>query len=1353
MGAMMVPVRYAVTGAGTMAGLLAAPILAVPALIIAVAFFPTNILLSFWWALVTCNFGWRVRILIIPFVWVPAVGLFACELLVLPMVFLSLGTVQGIIQPPLREGVYFLGIEALRIGTGMVRSTWRNHMELASYLARKRHGAHCDLPHVGHVPVVAITMFLGAAANALVACPILLLKLLLAPLFALQRLGVLVGGAALAAAAAGLAYGAKSGPPADVLAAKLMVPAACVLAPFLIICGGYGIISPLRSLHLYERWQVAMRLNVSFLLGFDQETTNWLFVPRLLRLPQGCCQLPRRPHTHPQPVATNIAESFYRGREDARDLPGSPAPLGDARAAWDLLDAVLWAYLDEATIEGMLPVELVHRFPLDGPNPFNPVARAVASLAVADAALRAASGGFFPGCPGSPMLQMPDSPQGRRPWIILCRTEGGVDRLRSVYPELRHHKQGMAQTVFRAAERAAGAVRRAEVATHAELVWLRWWLCGWHHNAGWYHENEPAMLVRLQAAGWEPIPEHRQAALRGAGRLLLTEVEYSRALPARGAWWSGPAAKTARRQRDEALQLQSAKMAPLRGVPAVVGDLSRDAPRVLLAAAPFPVAPPSGTLASPASSAATPSGRRRRLSPVRPDEPRVLTQHAAEWAQDQRGVFKFMYSYQPSNPSRACSAKLLIDAAEFMREARRMFNGAKHEIMISSWKFSPWFGMKRADDKVPDWRALKRLEHSRGADTQDKEHRVEIMQGETLRQLLMRKAREGVCVYVLLFQSHRRIMGAHFSDEAAADLWAASEELSREGAKGSIQVLRHPPPTAAASAGLADPLSADNGAAPRFAFSHHQKFCCVDRNEAIVGGLDFCIGRFDTPEHLLSDPCRKLWPGQDFYNPACGVAPVFGADLWLGHQWHDSRRELRLPWHDTTILVDGECANDVCNVFVSRWNHHMEEDGCSDPVSAIMPASWEPLAPTGSSQQRAQVLLSLAPWCGSAHVEMSVYGAHVAAISSAKYHIYLEQQYVASSCTSDPPENHPSNLVFAALITRLREALQLGEERDPLRVVLTLTLPEESDDTAQGIIKWLLHSVSRGPLSLMEQLRRDGFKQAEIARRLSVVWCRSHAILPPWPDGRDPPLGPEPHPVPVLPTDGPYSWRERDNALRSGHYIAVHGMVFVHSKLLIVDDKIMICGSANLNDRSLLGRRDSELCIMCSDDDQVEIEMAGRKVLTGRLPHESRVRLMEEHSGVLWNSDAREYRHGQRRSQFADPLSPETIRFWDSQADSNAIIYKRVFPGGPPSDQVRVVSQFIAHPWRKVNDQVAFPPEELQSLQELGVDMPPTATVREALSRVHGHLYRHPVGFLDDDDLTPPFIEAVSRVNGFDIVQ
>ncbi|KAL4917434.1 hypothetical protein BDW62DRAFT_201866 [Aspergillus aurantiobrunneus] len=41
--------------------------------------------------------------------------------------------------------------------------------------------------------------------------------------------------------------------------------------------------------------------------------------------------------------------------------------------------------------------------------------------------------------------------------------------------------------------------------------------------------------------------------------------------------------------------------------------------------------------------------------------------------------------------------------------------------------------------------------------------------------------------------------------------------------------------------------------------------------------------------------------------------------------------------------------------------------------------------------------------------------------------------------------------------------------------------------------------------------------------------------------------------------------------------------LYVHSKLLITDDRVVVCGSVNLNDRSFKGSRDSELAVVFED--------------------------------------------------------------------------------------------------------------------------------------------------------------------------
>lgn len=49
-------------------------------------------------------------------------------------------------------------------------------------------------------------------------------------------------------------------------------------------------------------------------------------------------------------------------------------------------------------------------------------------------------------------------------------------------------------------------------------------------------------------------------------------------------------------------------------------------------------------------------------------------------------------------------------------------------------------------------------------------------------------------------------------------------------------------------------------------------------------------------------------------------------------------------------------------------------------------------------------------------------------------------------------------------------------------------------------------------------------------------------------------------------------------------------IIYIHSKLLIVDDRIALIGSANINDRSLLGSRDTELAVIIEDDQRIEVK-------------------------------------------------------------------------------------------------------------------------------------------------------------------
>ena len=70
-------------------------------------------------------------------------------------------------------------------------------------------------------------------------------------------------------------------------------------------------------------------------------------------------------------------------------------------------------------------------------------------------------------------------------------------------------------------------------------------------------------------------------------------------------------------------------------------------------------------------------------------------------------------------------------------------------------------------------------------------------------------------------------------------------------------------------------------------------------------------------------------------------------------------------------------------------------------------------------------------------------------------------------------------------------------------------------------------------------------------------------------------------------------------------------IIYIHSKLMIIDDRMAICGSANINDRSLLGQRDSEFCLVINDIEEETARFNGQQVKVGKFCSSWRKRLFE----------------------------------------------------------------------------------------------------------------------------------------------
>lgn len=90
----------------------------------------------------------------------------------------------------------------------------------------------------------------------------------------------------------------------------------------------------------------------------------------------------------------------------------------------------------------------------------------------------------------------------------------------------------------------------------------------------------------------------------------------------------------------------------------------------------------------------------------------------------------------------------------------------------------------------------------------------------------------------------------------------------------------------------------------------------------------------------------------------------------------------------------------------------------------------------------------------------------------------------------------------------------------------------------------------------------------------------------------------------------------------------------------------MIIGSANINDRSMLGDRDSEIALFVQDKSDVKSRMAERDYLAGAKVRSIRMALWRKHLG---NPEA----------NVEDPISDHTYRIlWTATAELNTHLYE-----------------------------------------------------------------------------------------------
>lgn len=121
--------------------------------------------------------------------------------------------------------------------------------------------------------------------------------------------------------------------------------------------------------------------------------------------------------------------------------------------------------------------------------------------------------------------------------------------------------------------------------------------------------------------------------------------------------------------------------------------------------------------------------------------------------------------------------------------------------------------------------------------------------------------------------------------------------------------------------------------------------------------------------------------------------------------------------------------------------------------------------------------------------------------------------------------------------------------------------------------------------------------------------------------------------------------------------------IYVHSKLLIADDRVAILGSANINDRSLLGTRDSELAVIVRDSTPLQVMLDGKKPHTvGKAVHQLRVDLWRKHFGLSMTGGLSGVFPATGLAQYLEqPAAEQTWRAIQERAWLNTLAYEKTF--------------------------------------------------------------------------------------------
>ena len=170
-------------------------------------------------------------------------------------------------------------------------------------------------------------------------------------------------------------------------------------------------------------------------------------------------------------------------------------------------------------------------------------------------------------------------------------------------------------------------------------------------------------------------------------------------------------------------------------------------------------------------------------------------------------------------------------------------------------------------------------------------------------------------------------------------------------------------------------------------------------------------------------------------------------------------------------------------------------------------------------------------------------------------------------------------------------------------------------------------------------------------------------------------------------------------------------IIYIHSKLMIVDDTTVILGSANINDRSMLGDRDSEYAVIIKESKKLKSKMDGKDYDAANFAHSFRVNLFAEHLGI-----------DPKNPILSDPLSDEFLKLLQNTAHKNTLIYRKLW-GCYPDDEYK---SFKDLPKKSEKSK-----EDLEQLRN---------NYLKEKNGIIGHVVEFPLHFLEKEKLIIKFL-------------